>query len=226
MDALPVVLREGRGAVHVSRGANITASQEANRKTFLSANKSLDRFIEDTGFELRLFIEHAIGRGEATRQRFERSGDESVRYFGADLEDPAIDAAQAEQAAGFLPSGMGFVRHADIGEPSALIRAIEAAGLAVPCAESKVTAFAKNPAFRALGTLMLARLARDAAAASNGGAGAAAGNGAAAAAGRGVKRRFDEHFGAPYLADVPKLTELTVTLRCEPNPPQQAEGGE
>ena len=130
MDALPVVLREGRGAVHVSRGANITASQEANRKTFLSANKSLDRFIEDTGFELRLFIEHAIGRGEATRQRFERSGDESVRYFGADLEDPAIDAAQAEQAAGFLPSGMGFVRNADIGEPSALVQAIEGADLA------------------------------------------------------------------------------------------------
>jgi len=130
MDALPRVLREGRGAVHVSRGANITASQEANRKTFKAANDALDSFCAATGFSYSLYIEHAIGRGEATRQRFERSGDSSVHYFGADLEDPAIDAAEAEQAAGNLPAAMRFVRNADIGRPAVLVQAIEDAGVA------------------------------------------------------------------------------------------------
>jgi len=129
MDALPRVLRDGRGAVHVSRGSNITASQEANRKTFKSANDALDRFCTDTGFSYSVYIEHAIGKGEATRQRYERSGDASIHYFGADLEDPAIDAAEAEQAAGNLPAGMRFVRHADIGRPEVLISALEAAGV-------------------------------------------------------------------------------------------------
>jgi len=129
MDALPEVLRAGRGAVHVSRGSNITASQEANRKTFKSANDALDRFCVATGFSYSLYIEHAIGRGEATRQRFERSGDQEIHYFGADLEDPAIDAAEAERAAGRLPSGMRFVRNADIGRPAVLTSAIEAAGV-------------------------------------------------------------------------------------------------
>lgn len=126
---LPEVLREGRGAVHVQRGSNITASQEANRKTFKSANDALDRFCDSTGFRYGLYIEHAIGRGEATRQRYERSGDESIHYFGADLEDPAIDAAEAEQAAGHLPAGMRFVRNADIGRPDVLIGAIESGGV-------------------------------------------------------------------------------------------------
>jgi len=129
MDVLPKVLRVGRGAVHVSRGANITASQEANRKTFEAANDALDRFCSATGFTYSLFIEHAIGRGEATRQRYERSGDAQINYFGADLEDPAIDAAIAEQAAGRLPAGMRFVRHADIGQAEVLTAAIEAAGV-------------------------------------------------------------------------------------------------
>jgi hypothetical protein len=129
MDALPSVLREGRGAVHVSRGANITASQEANRKTFEAANDALDRFCAATGFNYGLYIEHAIGRGEATRQRYQRSGDEEIHYFGADLEDRAIDAAEAEQAAGNLPAGMRFVRDADIGRPEVLIAAIEGQGV-------------------------------------------------------------------------------------------------
>lgn len=129
MDVLPQVLRAGRGAVHVSRGANITASQEANRKTFEAANDALDRFCSSTGFTYSLFIEHAIGRGEATRQRYERSSDRPIHYFGADLEDPAIDAAMAEQAAGRLPAGMRFVRCADIGKPEVLTSAIEEAGV-------------------------------------------------------------------------------------------------
>ncbi|MEE2828125.1 MAG: hypothetical protein VX498_02970 [Myxococcota bacterium] len=129
MQRLPEVLREGRGAVHVQRGSNITASQQANRKTFHAANDALDRFCEETGFGYHLYIEHAIGRGEATRQRYERSGDASTHYFGADLEDAAIDAAEAQRDAGELPSGMRFVRQADIGRPDALIEAIESTGV-------------------------------------------------------------------------------------------------
>lgn len=121
--------RDQPGAqVWVSRSENVGASQDANRKTFRQANDSLDRFSKDTGFSASIFVEHAIGRGEATRQRFERSG-EAMHYFGADLEDAAIDAAIAEQAKGQLPTQMRFVRHADIGKPQLLIQAIEAAKL-------------------------------------------------------------------------------------------------
>ncbi len=119
------ILMQGRKKVWVRRGENIGASQDANRRTFQRANDSLDQFCEDTGFEYNVFIEHAIGRGEATRQRFERSGEEEIRYFGADLEDAAIDAAEAEQRAGRLPSNMVFIRRADIGKPQKLIAAIE-----------------------------------------------------------------------------------------------------
>jgi hypothetical protein len=118
------ILMEGGGGVHVKRGENVGASQDANRATFRKANDALDRFCEDTGFDYSVFIEHAIGRGEATRQRYERSGEESIRYFGADLEDPAIDAAIEEKRAGRLPENMVFVRHADIGDPDRLIVAL------------------------------------------------------------------------------------------------------
>ncbi len=130
MDALDRVLREGRGAVHVERGANVAASQDANRRSFARANDALDRFCRRTGFDYTVFIEHAVGRGEATRQRWERSGDRPLRYFGADLEDAAIDAALEQKALGRLPPDMGFVRHADIGDPRRLLRALEAAGVA------------------------------------------------------------------------------------------------
>ncbi len=122
------ILRGDRDQVWVKRGDNVGASQDANAGTFRTANDALDRFCDDTGFELSVFIEHAIGRGEATRQRFERSGDSTVRYYGADLEDAAIDAAIEEQKAGNLPQGMTFVRDADIGEPSVLLDAIRANG--------------------------------------------------------------------------------------------------
>jgi len=130
MQELRRVLSEGRGAVHVQRGTNITASQEANRKTFTAANNALDRFCESTGFRFDVFIEHAIGRGEATRQRFERNREGWIHYFGADLEDAAIDAAEAERDAGVLPSEMRFVRKADIGKAAVLVEAIESAGVA------------------------------------------------------------------------------------------------
>jgi hypothetical protein len=112
----------------VKRGDNVGASQDANAGTFRTANNALDRFCVDHDFELSVFIEHAIGRGEATRQRYERSGAKDIRYYGADLEDAAIDAAIAEQKAGNLPADMVFVRDADIGKPDVLLNAIRANG--------------------------------------------------------------------------------------------------
>lgn len=129
MACLEDVLVHGRGSVHVGRGANITASQEANRRTFEKANDALDRFCSSTGFEYTVFIEHAIGRGEATRQRFERSGDAALSYVGADLEDAAIDAAEQERDSGHLPQAMRFIRRADIGNADYLVEAIRATGL-------------------------------------------------------------------------------------------------
>jgi hypothetical protein len=121
LDKCRDIVLEGRGQVWVERGANVAASQDANRRTFEKANDSLDRFCADTGFQYTVFIEHAVGRGEATRQRWERSGEETIRYFGADLEDDAIDAAMKIQREGRLPSNMVFIRRADIGNPEYLI---------------------------------------------------------------------------------------------------------
>jgi hypothetical protein len=113
----------------VQRGANVAASQDANTRSFAAANDALDAFCRDTGFNYHLFIEHAVGRGEATRIRMARSGVEGIRYVGADLEDAAIDAAEEEQRSGRLPADMLFVRQADIGEPALLARALESAGI-------------------------------------------------------------------------------------------------
>lgn len=121
------LLLHGPGGAWVSRGENVGASQDANRATFEKANDALDRFCADTGFTYRVFVEHAIGRGEATRQRFARSGD-ALNYVGADLEDAAIDAAIAEQRAGRLPASMWFVRQADIGRPQVLVDALAERG--------------------------------------------------------------------------------------------------
>ncbi len=123
------ILRGGRGTIHLSRSANIAASQRANRESFRRANDSLDAFCADTGFRYSVFIEHALGRGEATRQRFVRSGDEAIQFVGADLEDPAIDAAMAERDAGVLPEDMVFVRNADIAQPHILLDALRAEGI-------------------------------------------------------------------------------------------------
>lgn len=112
----------------VARGENVAASQDANRKTFKQANDALDRFCQKYKFPISLFIEHAVGRGEATRQRYERDTSKSLHYFGADLEDAAIDAAIIEQKKGHLPANMGFVRHADIGKPETMLQEIRAKG--------------------------------------------------------------------------------------------------
>ena len=121
------LLLQGGAQVWVSRGENVGASQDANRKTFMQANDSLDRLCAQTGLRYDVFIEHAIGRGEAIRQRYERSGD-GLLYVGADLEDAAIDAAIQEQQAGRLPAQLRFVRQADIADPDKLIAALEALG--------------------------------------------------------------------------------------------------
>ncbi|MFQ5536945.1 MAG: hypothetical protein ACE5GJ_05780 [Gemmatimonadota bacterium] len=123
------ILRHGAPNVHVRRGENIAASQDANHAAFVRANDALDRFCEDFGYRYHVFIEHAVGRGEATRIRFQRSGEDHLRYFGADLEDAAIDAAVEEQRAGRLPGNMVFVRKADIGRPAILVEALREAGV-------------------------------------------------------------------------------------------------
>lgn len=105
----------------VSRGVNVAASQDANRKTFAAAHKALNAFCQRYQYNYNVFIEHAVGRGEATRQHFENHKEKEYRYFGADLEDAAIDAALVEQSKGLLPEGMEFVRKADIGEPESLL---------------------------------------------------------------------------------------------------------
>jgi hypothetical protein len=128
VDKLADIWRGGRGEVWVERSANVAASQDANAKTFKKANDTLDGFCDETGFTYEVFIEHAVGQGEATRQRWERAGD-ALRYVGADLEDAAIDAAQAEQSAGRLPAQMHFVRNADIGAPATLLDDLRANGI-------------------------------------------------------------------------------------------------
>lgn len=129
---LDAIWRKGRTAVWVERTANVAASQDANRKSFERANAALDRFCADTGFSFSVFVEHALGKGEATRQRFERSpphGGDALSYVGADLEDAAIDAAVQERDAGALPSSMVFIRNADIGIPARLLDGMKEAGI-------------------------------------------------------------------------------------------------
>ena len=125
------IVRRGRGQVWVARGENVGASQDANAKTFRTANDALDRFSAETGFAYSVFIEHAVGRGEATRQRAERDQEagRERHYVGADLEDAAIDAAIEEQRAGKLPASMVFVRDADIGRPGRLLDAMAERGI-------------------------------------------------------------------------------------------------
>lgn len=105
----------------VRRVANVAASQDANRKTFEMANDRLDKFCEDYSFRYRVFIEHAVGQGEAIRQRFERDGEDRIMYFGADLEPKAIETAKDQQKEGMLPSNLEFICPADIGEPSKVV---------------------------------------------------------------------------------------------------------
>ena len=130
---LPKILTVGRKFIHVSRGSNLVASQIANKVSFRRANDSLDKFCQDTGFEYNVFIEHALGHGEATRQRHRRWQDSEstkpLKYVGADLEDEAIQAAITEHQKGNLPKNMLFVSNADIGKPEVLLVAMDQADI-------------------------------------------------------------------------------------------------
>jgi hypothetical protein len=130
LNNLESLLKLGSTNLHVQRSANVAASQDANRKTFEEANDRLDAFCLECGFRYSVFVEHAVGRGEATRQRFSRSGESGIRYFGADLEDAAIDQAIEQQKQGALPRNMEFIRSADIGNPERVIQFLSERGLA------------------------------------------------------------------------------------------------
>jgi hypothetical protein len=128
MHELENKLKGAQQHTHVQRAKNIVASQAANRKTFVMGNDSLDRFCNEQNFRYRVFIEHALGQGEATRQRLQRSGEIDLQYFGADLEADAIDAAIALQEHGTLPRNMIFIRNADIANPEAVLDALRQNG--------------------------------------------------------------------------------------------------
>ena len=129
LDKLGEILQYGRGNVHLTRAANVAASKRANSASFAAANKALDSFCADTGFVYQVFIEHALGCGEAIQQRWKQSPEDNLTYVGADLENEAVDAAIAEQAEGRLPTTMRFVRNADIGQPERLLGPLAAAGI-------------------------------------------------------------------------------------------------
>lgn len=129
LNQLPSLLTSDEKSVWVRRGENVAASQDANRKSFSIAHDKLDEFCEQYGYEYSVFIEHAMGRGEAIRQRLERDGVEIRRYFGADLEDAAIEQARKQQKAGILPQGMELIRSADIGDPQKVIGFLEERGV-------------------------------------------------------------------------------------------------
>lgn len=114
----------------VNRGDNVSASQDANSKTFQAANNALDAFCQDHKFEFTVFVEHAVGHGEATRQRVLKDGENAIRYFGADLEDDAINRAIEEQRIGRLPKNMKFIGSADIGQPAKVLDFLKNEGLA------------------------------------------------------------------------------------------------
>jgi hypothetical protein len=127
---LEELLRSHKIGARVHRAENVAASQDANRKTFEIANDKLDLFCKQYRYQYRVFIEHAAGRGEAIRQRYVRDGEQQGKYFGADLEDAAIDQAIGLQEQGILPASLQFIRSADIGEPDRVIRFLAQQGLA------------------------------------------------------------------------------------------------
>ena len=131
MAKLSQLIQGKSSEVWVERGKNVAASQDANRKTFELANQSLDLFCKETEFRFSVFIEHAVGQGEATRQRYIKKPKEAVQYFGADLEDAAINAAIEQQKAGALPAQMKFIRNADIGKPQLAIDGVKKAGFPI-----------------------------------------------------------------------------------------------
>ena len=131
MNKLDQILKaKSAGDVWVNRAHNTLASQDANAKTFRLANHALDDFCREEKFSYSVFIEHAVGRGEATRQRHALSPHQNIRYFGADLEEAALKEAEKAQQKGLLPANMKFIPQADIGEPAKVTDFIREEGLA------------------------------------------------------------------------------------------------
>jgi len=122
------LLKEGLDRPWVVRGENVAASQDANAGAFKMMNDKLDQFCQEYGFKYNVYIEHAVGQGEALRQRFIKDGEKQIQYFGADLEEAAINRALENQKMGKLPENTVFVRQADIGEPDVLINSVRRAG--------------------------------------------------------------------------------------------------
>ena len=104
---------------------NVAASKLANAQIFREANDQLDAFCRDTGWEYGIFIEHAMGLAEGTRNRWHRDRTRALDYHGFDYGEMPVTAAIAAQAAGELPPQARFVR-ADIADPDAVIDAIGA----------------------------------------------------------------------------------------------------
>jgi hypothetical protein len=122
------LLQKNKQEIWVARGENVAASQDANARSFQKINHEIDKFCNDFNFEFKVFIEHAVGYGEATRQRLIISGEKEIQYFGADLEQSAIEKALQGKQQGKLPQNMKFIGNADIGSPDVLINGILKAG--------------------------------------------------------------------------------------------------
>ncbi|MBT7609446.1 MAG: hypothetical protein HN576_06805 [Bacteriovoracaceae bacterium] len=122
------LLQKNKQKMWVARGENVAASQDANARSFQKINQAIDQFCNDFNYKFNVFIEHAVGYGEATRQRLILSGEKEIQYFGADLEQSAIEKAMEGKEQGKLPQNMKFIGNADIGSPNVLIQGILEAG--------------------------------------------------------------------------------------------------
>ena len=91
---------------HVRRKANIKASKLANKKSFTMINSALDRFCENYNFEIKTYIEHALGEAEAIRQRLTQESKHDIQYVGVDLESPPIEVARQGIELGELPKSL------------------------------------------------------------------------------------------------------------------------
>lgn len=127
MHILPDFLTAQGKHAWVSRGENVVASLKANRKSFRHGNDRLDNFCKKHQWNYQVFIEHAVGQGEAIRQRYLRDG-EDIQYYGADLEDAAIEKAEERKSAGLLPANLDFIRSADIGKPEVVLEHLKKRG--------------------------------------------------------------------------------------------------
>ncbi len=103
LDQHEALLRASGERPWVERGKNIFASRDANRKTFEDAEDRLKEFCEARGFRPKVFIEHALGLGQAVQIFVKKFGETGVQFVGADYENPALEKALLERQAGRLP---------------------------------------------------------------------------------------------------------------------------